>query len=198
VTRWWWLRHAPVPCPQGRIHGQLDVACDLSDTEDFLWLAGRIPANSVLVESGLIRCRQTAGGLEAAGLPLPPPQVEPDLVEQDFGRWQGRSWLELDAVKAPGLKEFWADPAGTAPPGGESFASMTERVAAAVGRLSREHAGRDILAIAHAGTVRAALALALDLSPAAALRLSVLPLSLTRIDATPDSWRVDGVNLTAG
>lgn len=197
VTRWWWLRHAPVPCPVGRIHGRLDVTCDLSDTDDFRWLATRIPANAVLVESGLIRCRQTAGGLEAAGLLLPPPQVEPDLMEQDFGLWQGRSWLELETAKEPGLAEFWADPAATPPPGGESFAAMTVRVAAAVARLDREHAGRDILAIAHAGTVRAALALALDLSPAAALRLAVQPLSLTRIDATAGSWRVGSVNVTA-
>ena len=197
-TRWWWLRHAPVPCPQGRIHGRLDVACDLSDEEDFRWLAGRLPANAVLVESGLIRCRQTAGALEAAGLLLPPPQVEPDLMEQDFGRWQGRSWLELEAAKDPDLAAFWRDPAGTAPPGGESFAAMTARVAAAVERLGREHAGRDILAIAHAGTIRAAVAAALDLSPAAALRLAVQPLSLTRLDGTADGWRIDRVNLTAG
>ena len=198
VTRWWWLRHAPVPCPQGRIHGQLDVACDLSDTEDFRWLAARIPANAVLVESGLIRCRQTAGALEAAGLLLLPPLIEPDLMEQDFGRWQGRSWLELEAAKDPDLKDFWCDPAGSAPPGGESFAAMVARVVEAVTRIGRDHAGRDILAIAHAGTIRAALALALDLSPAAALRIAVQPLSLTRIDATVDSWRVDGVNGTAG
>ncbi len=198
VTRWWWLRHAPVPCPFGRIHGQLDVACDLSDTDDFRWLAGRIPANAVLVESGLIRCRQTAGGLETAGLLLPPPQVEPDLAEQDFGRWQGRSWPELEAAKDPDLKGFWCDPAGTAPPGGESFAAMVARVVDVVTRLEREHAGRDILVVAHAGTVRAAVALALGLSPATALRLAVQPLSLTRVDATIDGWRVECVNATAG
>lgn len=196
VTRWWWLRHAPVPCPQGRIHGCLDVACDLSDEEDFRWLAGRLPVNPVLVESGLIRCRQTAGALETAGLLLPPPQVEPQLMEQDFGHWQGRSWLELEAAKDPDLAAFWQDPAATAPPGGESFAAVMARVAEAVARLGREHAGRDILAIAHAGTIRAALALALDLTPAAALRIAVQPLSLTRLDATGDGWRVETVNAT--
>ncbi|MDA8231961.1 MAG: histidine phosphatase family protein [Magnetospirillum sp.] len=197
MTRWWWLRHAPVPCPHGRIHGRLDVTCDVSDEEDFRYLARILPVNAVLIESGLIRCRQTAGGLEAAGLLLPPPQIEPDLAEQDFGSWQGRSWVELEAAKDSFLADFWRDPAGTAPPGGESFAAMVERVGEAVARLSREHAGRDIVAIAHAGTVRAALAAALDLPAAQALRFSVLPLSLTRIDATHDGWRVDRVNVTA-
>jgi alpha-ribazole phosphatase len=196
ATRWWLLRHAPVPCPHGRIHGRLDVACDTSDDEDFRLLAARLPINPVLVESGLIRCRQTAGALETAGLLLPPPIVEPDLGEQDFGRWQGRSWMDLEAAKDPDLAAFWQSPADVAPPGGESFAAMIERVTAAIEGLSAAHPGRDILAIVHAGTVRAALALALGLEPAQALRFAVQPLSLTRLDATPEGWRVEAVNAT--
>lgn len=194
ATRWWLLRHAPVPCPHGRIHGRLDVACDTSEDESFSDLARRIPVNPVLVESGLIRCRQTAGALEAAGLLLPPPIVEPDLAEQDFGRWQGRSWRDLEVAKDPDLSAFWRDPAGTAPPGGESFAQMIERIRPVLDGLNAAHAGRDILAIVHAGTVRAALAVALGLTPAQALRFSVQPLSLTRIDAVADGWRIDMVN----
>ena len=197
-TRWWLVRHAPVPCPEGRIHGNLDLACDVSDVEDFEVLARRIPVNAVLVESGLVRCRQTAGALETAGLMLPPPEVEPDLAEQDFGHWQGSSWLHLETAKDPALPEFWRDPAGTAPPGGESFAEMVGRVGGALTRLNARHAGRDILAVCHAGTVRAALAVALDLPPATALRFVVRPLSLTRIDYSPDGWRVDGVNVGPG
>jgi len=194
-TRWWLLRHAPVPCPHGRITGRLDVACDTSEDEAFLGLVRVLPVNPVLVESGLIRCRQTAGALETAGMLLPPPIVEPDLVEQDFGRWQGRSWQDLEAAKDPGLAAFWADPAATAPPGGESFAAMIGRVAGALENLTAAQAGRDILAIVHAGTVRAALATALDITPAQALRFAVHPLSLTRLDATPEGWRVEMVNV---
>ena len=195
ATRWWLLRHAPVPCPHGRITGRLDVACDTSEDEAFLGLARVLPVNPVLVESGLIRCRQTAGALEAAGMLLPPPIVEPDLMEQDFGRWQGRSWQDLEAAKDPGLAAFWADPAATEPPGGESFAAMIGRVAGALENLTAAQAGRDILAIVHAGTVRAALATALDITPAQALRFAVHPLSLTRLDATPEGWRVEMVNV---
>lgn len=193
-TRWWLLRHAPVPCPHGRIHGRLDVACDTSEEEVFLALARSLPVNPVLVESGLIRCRQTAGALEAAGLLLPPPMIEPDLVEQDFGRWQGRSWMELEAAKDPDLTGFWADPAGGTPPGGESFAAMVERVRAALEQITAAQAGRDILAVVHAGTIRAALAVALGITPEQALRFAVKPLSLTRLDATASGWRIEMVN----
>jgi alpha-ribazole phosphatase len=170
------------------------VACDLSDEEDFAWLAQAVPVNPVLVESGLMRCRQTAGAIETAGLVMAPPQIEPDLVEQNFGRWQGRSWLEIEGAKDPDLAAFWRNPAGATPPGGESFAALCDRVAVVIKRLNSDYAGRDILAVVHAGTVRAALALALGLEPAVALRFVVRPLSLTRIDATADGWRVDGVN----
>lgn len=197
TTRWWLVRHGPVPSPQGRIHGQLDVACDLSDEDDVRQLARRIPARPVLVESGLMRCRQTTGALETAGLVVPPPLIEPDWMEQNFGRWQGRSWSELEAAKDPDLADFWRDPALVAPPGGESFAELCLRVRAGHARLEQAHGGRDILAVIHAGTIRALLAQALDLDPAQALRFAIAPLSLTRLDHGDGGWRVDSVNLTA-
>jgi len=193
-SRWWWLRHAPVPDPEGRISGRLDLPCDTSDAEWFSILANRLPRNAALVESGLIRCGQTIGALEAAGLPLPPAQIEPGLVEQDFGRWQGRAWGALASIQDPDLANFWQNPATTTPPGGESFSSMIERVRPVIERLSSELAGRDILAVAHAGTIRAALAIALDIPPESALSFVIEPLSLTRIDSVDTGWRVVGVN----
>ena len=193
-TRWWWLRHAPVPDPEGRIAGRLDLPCDTSETEWFATLANRLPPNAVLVESGLIRCNQTVGALEAAGLLLPPALIEPDLMEQDFGRWQGRAWGLLASAKDPDLPAFWQNPATATPPGGESFASMIERVRRAVERLTADYGGRDIVAVAHAGTIRAALAIALDIPPEAALAFVIDPLSLTRLNAVEGGWRVLGVN----
>jgi alpha-ribazole phosphatase len=198
ATRWWWLRHAPVPDPEGRIAGRLDLPCDTSDSEWFAALANKLPRNAVLVESGLMRCSQTIGALEAAGLPLPPAIVEPALVEQDFGRWQGRAWNDLAALKDPDLAGFWQNPATATPPGGESFAAMMERVSEVILSLCAENSDRDIIAVAHAGTIRAALALALDMPPEAALGFVIEPLSLTRIDALPGGWRVAGVNWLPG
>lgn len=196
-TRWWWLRHAPVPSPEGRIVGRLDLSCDTSEADEFAALAALLPRNPVLVESGLLRCQQTAEALSQAGLALPPPILEPDLAEQDFGQWQGHTWPELDGAKDPDLKAFWDDPAYAAPPGGESFADVVHRVSKVVRRLSAEHSGRDIIAVAHAGSIRAALAVALDIAPEVALRFAVAPLSLTRLDLTLDGWRIECVNTTA-
>jgi len=198
TTRWWWLRHAPIPDPEGRIAGCLDLACDTSDDDWFKALAMRLPRNPVLVESGLMRCGQTIGALEAAGLPLTPAIVEPGLMEQDFGRWQGHSWNELASAKDPDLPEFWRNPATMVPPAGESFAAVVDRVREVVDRLNGEYPGRDIIAVAHAGTIRAALAIALDIRPEKALNFVVDPLSLTRLDALSGGWRVGGVNWLPG
>ena len=198
TTRWWWLRHAPVPDSEARIVGQLDLPCDISDKAWFAALAERLPRNPVLVESGLIRCRQTIGALEAAGMALLPALIEPALAEQNFGRWQGRSWNALTAITDPDLQAFWQAPAVAAPPGGESFAAMVDRVTAVIRRLTDDHAGRDIVAVAHAGTIRAALAMALGVDPAVALAFTIEPLSLTRLDATAEAWRVQGVNWLPG
>ncbi len=141
-----------------------------------------------------MRCDQTIGAIEVAGLALPPPLVEPALMEQDFGRWQGRSWTDLETAKDPALAEFWQNPATATPPDGESFAAMVERVGEVTARLSDQFDGRDIIAVAHAGTIRAALAVALDIPAEAALAFVIEPLSLTRIDSVPAGWRVVGVN----
>lgn len=194
TVRWWWLRHAPVPCPIGRILGNLDVACDTSDHEDIERLVRILPRNPVLIESGLLRCRQTAGALEMAGLDLPPAMIEPDFQEQNFGLWQGRSWTDLESTKDPLLPDFWGDPANMTPPGGESFADQMRRVAHAIDRMNHLNVERDVLAVAHAGTIRAALAHALNIDAAHALSLSIAPLSLTRIDYLSQGWRVECVN----
>lgn len=187
-TRWWLVRHAPVPEWKGRIYGCLDIPCDTSDTAAFAAMAARLPREAVLIESGLSRCRRTAEALAAAGLALPDPIVEPALQEQDFGDWATLTWAEIDAP------EFWRMPAEGVPPGGESFAQVVDRVRRAVHELTAAHEGRDILAVVHGGTIRAALAAALDIAPQAALRIVVEPLSLTRLDRVGDGWRVRGVN----
>lgn len=187
MTRFWWLRHAPVTATG--IVGRLDVDADTSDTAAIATLAQRLPAGAVLVDSGLARCRQTAAALVAAGLAPSSHETAPALAEQDFGAWQGRCWDEIDAPW------FWQAPASATPPGGESFAAVVGRVGPVLVDLCRRHAGRDLLLVAHAGSIRAALAIALGISSAAALQFAIQPLSLTRISHGGCAWSVDGVNL---
>lgn len=198
VTRWWWLRHAPVTNDGGRIYGQSDVECDVSDRAAFAALARLLPRDAVWVASHLKRTRMTANAIRAAGLEAPEPIIEPALAEQNFGAWQGQVRAEVFA-RNPDWRGFWLAPADTAPPGGESFVDVIARTGAAIRRLTAAHAGRDIVAVAHGGTIRAALAIALKLEPEMALAVVTDNLALTRIDhivrREGEAWRVSAVNL---
>lgn len=197
VTRWWLIRHAPVRNPDKVIYGRDDPPADTGDAAALAALAERLPANAVWVTSHLRRTRQTAAALRLPGSDMA--LVERDLAEQDFGAWEGLSHDAVAASQPEEARRFWSAPATEAPPGGESFATVMDRVAGAVRRLTAAAEGRDIVAVIHGGSIRAALALALDLTPEAALRLSVAPLSLSRIDhygggSWPGSWSVGALN----
>jgi alpha-ribazole phosphatase len=205
VTRWWWVRHAPVTVNDGRCYGQTDFPCDTSDTAAFAALARLLPRDAVWVTSTLLRTHLTAAAIVRAGLPGPDPipgpdvLVEPELAEQNFGVWQGVRYEDLPHKQGEAYHRFWLAPAHIAPPGGESYDDLAARVTPAIRRLTREHAGRDIIAVTHGGTIRAALGEALDLTPEASLAVNVDNLSLTRLDHFAEErgghpWRVVAVN----
>jgi alpha-ribazole phosphatase len=192
VTRWWLLRHAPVINPEGVFYGRSEIPADLSDRAALSACAARLPAGAVWLATPASRTWDTVlalGGCE--------PVIEPDFAEQDFGAWQGLGPAALAVARGA---DFWAAPGATAPPGGESFAAMVPRVAAALARHGAAWRDRDVIVVTHAGTIRAALAVALGLDPERALAFVIDPLSLTRLDAIaavpgPDVWRIGGVNL---
>ena len=200
-TRWWWIRHAPVP-DGGRIYGQSDLDCDCTDAEIFTVLARELPREAVWVTSNLARTRQTAAAILAAangrhdGVQ---PLAIPDLAEQHLGEWQGMERKPFYAERKVGTHTLWFGPADERPPGGESFVDLVERVRPVIERLTVEHRGRDIVAVTHGGTIKVALAVALGLDPQAALSFLIENCSLTRLDylsprGAPGLWRVGAVN----
>jgi broad specificity phosphatase PhoE len=199
VTRWWWVRHAPAFRVNGGVYGAGEVPCDTSDAESFRGLARLLPEGAVWVTSHLSRTRLTAAAIVDGGAVAPEPLVERDLGEQDFGDWQGLTHAAIEAANPDIYHKFWLAPARHAPPGGESFVDVIDRVRPVVERMTADHSGRDIVAVAHGGTIRAALAIALDVEPDRALTFCTENLSITRIDhvAGPGEggdWRIVTVN----
>jgi alpha-ribazole phosphatase len=200
-TRWWWIRHAPVP-DGGRIYGQSDLDCDCTDAEIFATLARELPRDAVWVTSNLARTRQTAAAILAAAdgrHGAVEPLAIPDLAEQHLGAWQGMERKPFYAARRVGTHTLWFGPADERPPGGESFVDLVARVRPVIEHLTVEHRGRDIVAVTHGGTIKVALAVALGLDPQAALSFLVENCSLTRLDhlqpeGAPGLWRVAAVN----
>lgn len=199
VTRWSWVRHAPVTADQGCIYGHIDLPCDVSGAAGFAALARLLPRGAVWVTSHLQRTKQTAAAIAAAGLAFDPPAEERDFAEQHFGEWQGRNRAEVFAAHGAD-HGLWLAPADFRPPGGESFTETMARVARGIERWNRRHPGRDIVAVAHGGSIRAALGHALGLPPARALAFETGNCALTRLDYIEDdgkapAWRIVAVNL---
>jgi alpha-ribazole phosphatase len=202
-TSWWWIRHAPVKGAEGRLTGRRDVDCDTSDERSFRVLAAMLPGDAVSVVSSLKRTRQTLDAIAAAGPRVAEPLIEPEFMEQSFGRWEGMSWAEMQARDPDVYAAFWENPTRNAPPDGESFEAQMRRTAAPIERLNSAFAGRDILAVSHGGTIRAAVAHALGLTPEAAMAIVIDNLSLTRLSQVHDrllspgraTWLVQAVNI---
>lgn len=199
ITRWWWVRHAPVREDEGRIYGQKDLNCDCSDTVVFNAVARILPKDAVWYASHLRRTHQTAAAIWAAGLPKPAEiHHERAFAEQDLGEWQGRNRAEFFASRPPEIASYWFAPAEERAPGGESFVDLFERVRAAIDRLNISHRGRDIVVSSHGGPIKAAIAHALGLPASAGFSFAIDNCSVTRLDhlhgADHTGWRVPMIN----
>ncbi len=203
VTRWWWIRHAPVINGEGRLYGQEDLDCDVSDFPRFQALAEHLPGNAVWIVTNLSRTHKTAQGIRDAGLDGSEFIVEQDFAEQYFGDWQGLTWSEMESRDKTAYEAFWQNPSGNAPPKGESFADLIGRAAPTIDKMTQQYAGQDIVCVAHGGSIRAAVSHALDLHHERGLSITIDTLSLTRIDHVEGgvlngrgkAWRVGGVNM---
>jgi probable phosphoglycerate mutase len=136
----------------GRMQGRADVPLSASGREQVrAWRLPQELRGARFVSSPLARALETARILARAD-----PAVEAELVEMDWGRWEGRTLASLrsalgaayDAVEARGL-DF-------RPPDGESPRDVQRRVARWFERIAAE-AG-PIVAVTHNGVLRAVLA----------------------------------------
>ncbi|MDJ0383020.1 bifunctional RNase H/acid phosphatase [Streptomyces sp. G-G2] len=141
-------------------------------------LAARGTVEAV-VSSPLRRCRETAQAVaDRLGLPV---TVEEGLRETDFGAWEGLTFAEV-RDRHPADLDAWLNSAEAAPTGGgESFATVTQRVAAARDRLLTAHAGRTALLVTHVTPVKTLVRLALGAPPESLFRMELAAASLSAV-----------------
>ena len=197
VTRWWWVRHAPVRSDGGNIYGQTDIACDTGDREVFEAVARILPRKAVWVASSLMRTHQTAEAIWATGFPKPAAMPhEAAFAEQNLGQWQGMNRAAFLASRPVG--SHWFAGIDEPAPGGESFMDLYRRTVGAIDRINLEQAGNDVIAVGHGGTIKAAVGLALGGLPEKGLAFDIDNCSVTRLDhfasAARCNWRLPMVN----
>jgi broad specificity phosphatase PhoE len=199
ATSFWFIRHAIVAeASRALLYGTMDVPLcpeNLHAQRPLHGaLANHLPQPATWVISGLSRTRRTAAAIFAAGYPEQKLLVEPDLIEQSLGAWQGFPHAELPPKLTLPPHAFWPLGGTERPPQGESMQDVIARVGRCLDRLADTHAGADLVVVSHGGTIRAAVAHALRIAPDNALHLSVHNLSLTRLERLAEGWRVGCVN----
>lgn len=115
-----------------------------------------------IVSSPLTRTMQTAeAAATALGMKV---RVIDDLIETDFGLWDGKSFSEAHE-QDPELHTKWLTDSSVAPPGGESLQTVNRRVKKARESLQREYGAANVLVVSHVTPIKAIMRQALDAGP---------------------------------
>lgn len=138
-------RHPTPDAPAGLCYGRLDIGLAPQAEAEIAAARAAAPRFARVLASPRRRARALAKALARGAEIL----FDERLAELDFGRWEGRRWDEIDRAESdPWAGDVWR----IAPPGGESFAVLHARVAAALAEAGPEDA-----VVTHAGPIRAAL-----------------------------------------
>jgi broad specificity phosphatase PhoE/ribonuclease HI len=111
--------------------------------------------------------------------------IDDDLIETDFGGWEGLTFGEA-AQRDPKLHRQWLRDTSIQPPGGESFDSVAERVRRFQTRAVAEHPGEIVLVVSHVTPIKTLLRMALDAGPGILYRLHLDLASLSIAEFYPD------------
>ena len=170
MTRLLLIRHAePDEDARGRCYGRLDVGLSPTGLESAERLAETlrpVRLDAVYV-SPRLRAVQTATALGGNRT------VDDRLRELDFGQFEGRTYDEIEREQPEFFQSWMETPTLVRFPGGESYAELRERVAAAVDEIVAANDGRTVALVSHGGVIRAALAVALGLPDERAFALDV-------------------------
>lgn len=137
------------------------------------WLRDRLAPDGLaaVYSSPVRRARETAEPI-ARAFELDPVPVE-GLTEVDFGRWEGRSFAELE--RDPAWTVWNRFRAGARAPDGETMGDVQARAVGELLRLRELHPGEEIAVVSHAAVLRTVACHFLGLSLDLALRLEVDP-----------------------
>lgn len=150
------IRHTKTVAQTGLCYGRTDL--DVSD--DFLAEAKKIKTklpefenNCVIYSSPLQRCQKLAVYFCNANL------IDERLQELDFGDWENCLFDDLPSEEVANWTENFVV---CAPPNGESFSNLVQRVDAFWQMLQTQNT-QTVFIVTHAGVIRALLAIILQL-----------------------------------
>jgi len=150
---------------QGRLQGRRDTVLNAHGRRqaaecgilmsDLFSRDHRQPQDFKYVSSPLMRARETMEILRATlGLEAHDYEIDPRLLEIAYGDWEGLTLPEIEAHSAGVLTRREDDKWDFAPPGGESYRELADRIGNWYSSLTA-----DTVVAAHGGGVRALMAI---------------------------------------
>lgn len=153
------LRHGQTILNQDiRYRGQRDLPLNRTGRREAI-AAGRALAEArvrAVYSSPLSRALEVGTAIAAAsGLD----DVEPidDLLNLDYGRWEGLTRAECRELDPAAWQLYQTDPEAARCPGGESLGAAADRVVRALRMLGHRHAGETVAAVSHGVMLRLAV-----------------------------------------
>lgn len=113
-------------------------------------------------------------------------QIAADLVEGNFGAWEGLSRAEVLARSPQDeqLLHAWERDPSIAPPNGESLEAVRARICTLVERLAQVHADQTIVLVSHVGPIKTLLCAALGAPLSSIFHIFLDPATISVVD-----WR---------
>jgi broad specificity phosphatase PhoE len=164
---------------RGLYIGRTDVPLSEDGKRQAAALAGEIGRlnGAHILCSPLLRTRETAeialGAVDAC-------DIDSDLREIDFGRWEGMGFAEIAAADPATVERWAALDEDFAFPGGESIGDFSKRIGAVAGRIAADPAGT-VVAFTHGGVIRFLICRFLGLEDRRYLLFDVRPGSLSEL-----------------
>lgn len=158
-------------------------------------LGARIAAQAkpnALYTSPLSRCVETGAAIgQATGLRA---RVLDELVDTDYGQWQGMTHEEVRALWPKELRMWFDAPEMALIPGGESLAEVLGRATHVVRKMLQEHRDQTVVLVGHDSINRVLLLLCLGLPLSHYWRIKQTPCCINELDLHDHSATIHRIN----
>jgi alpha-ribazole phosphatase len=145
-----------------------------------------LPRADAVVSSPMTRAQETGAAIgRRIGAHV---RTDDRLAEVRFGAWEGLTPVEV-AERWPGDLSRWVREGTFAPPGGESYATLGERVRPALDDVAAARPTGTSVVVAHAAVIRALVGGTLGAPATSWGRLRIPPCSLSILRLWPDGER---------
>lgn len=180
-----------------RFRGRAELPLSELGKRQALALASRIARMakpSAIYASPLSRCQHTALAIsQATGIRI---QTLPDLIDTDYGQWQGRTHIEVESGWPQEFDSWFAHPDLTAIPGGETLAAVLVRSTAVMRKMLADHRDDAVVLVGHDSINRVILLHALGLPLSHYWQIKQDPCCVNEFRMDPDGCTILRINET--